>query len=420
MDSGPQGRKRKGGSAAKYDPIKRAQQSDPRRTRLHVNDPKDLRNYAMVACTYEGNEGSATIEMHRLFQQYLEEVYPEEEAAEVGGAKVCAEVVKGGSAKAAESETGPAAAAVASTAMAAPLTAADLLRQELAELGGGSGGSDDEGGDTGGAGKGAGNGCGEDGGGAPKQKPPTARDAKLMTVRTNCKGVVMLRVGTPYRLDASATIPNSSATDAAATSAAATRAPTPNTVASGSTKGPLVDPLRVVRAIFGAVEASGQPVSRHLVRLVPLQRTCFAGKAEVLASIAPLLAERLAPAPGRAPTTFNVVVKRRNATHFDKDGLIDAVVDAVNALGGGHTVWVTRRSPAPRARREHAAAHTARRDTRRALLAGLHVNSDLSPPFRTPLPSSPPIFTVTLLHHAAFAFRHVAGLPCRCRCGARR
>jgi len=54
-------KKRKGGSAAKYDPLKRQQQIDPRRTKLHVNAPQNLRGYAGVMCTYEGNEGSATV-----------------------------------------------------------------------------------------------------------------------------------------------------------------------------------------------------------------------------------------------------------------------------------------------------------------------------------------------------------------------
>jgi hypothetical protein len=64
-------KKRQGGSAAKYDP-KKARVADPRRSKLHVNDPKSLRGFAMLLATYEGNEGHATIELHRLFTQYME------------------------------------------------------------------------------------------------------------------------------------------------------------------------------------------------------------------------------------------------------------------------------------------------------------------------------------------------------------
>jgi hypothetical protein len=62
-------KKRKGGSAAKYDPLKRQQQSDPRRTKLHVNAPQNLRGYAGVMCTYEGNEGAATVGRRNSYLQ---------------------------------------------------------------------------------------------------------------------------------------------------------------------------------------------------------------------------------------------------------------------------------------------------------------------------------------------------------------
>jgi hypothetical protein len=73
MASVEDSKKRKNGSA--YLPEKRAATSaDPRRTKLHVNEAKNLRGYGMVLVTYNDHEGRATVELHRLLAPYLEEV----------------------------------------------------------------------------------------------------------------------------------------------------------------------------------------------------------------------------------------------------------------------------------------------------------------------------------------------------------
>jgi hypothetical protein len=73
MASVEDSKKRKNGSA--YLPEKRAAtSSDPRRTKLHVNEAKNLRGYGMVLVTYNDHEGRATVELHRLLAPYLEEV----------------------------------------------------------------------------------------------------------------------------------------------------------------------------------------------------------------------------------------------------------------------------------------------------------------------------------------------------------
>jgi len=73
MASVEDSKKRKNGNA--YLPEKRAATSaDPRRTKLHVNEAKNLRGYGMVLVTYNDHEGRATVELHRLLAPYLEEV----------------------------------------------------------------------------------------------------------------------------------------------------------------------------------------------------------------------------------------------------------------------------------------------------------------------------------------------------------
>ena len=332
-DGDSRGKKRRGGSAAKYDQGKRQQHLegqptfDPRRTKLHVNDPRSLRNYAMLVATYNGNEGSATVEMHRLFSEHLERVYGAEDAAAPAAAVA---------APTAMSTSGKAALAVVATGItesnaddvgSAPLTASDLLKQELAELGADSdemvagGGCDD--------GKGA---KGTGGGrrfGAPK--PPSA--AKLVTVRTACKGVVMLRIGQPYGSGSSS--PASASGDAAgAAPAAGSDDKTGEDGARVASGVPAVDPLRVVRSIFDHIEASGQAVSRHMIRCVPLQRTCFAGPDEIAEALLPLLQPLLGPTA--RPTSFNVALKRRNNEGFNKDAMVSRIVDMVRGLKQQH------------------------------------------------------------------------------------
>lgn len=135
----------------------------------------------------------------------------------------------------------------------------------------------------------------------------TRGSAKLSTVRTNCKGVVMLRVGAPVRRFANASssaaqsaepndegptpeVPTGSTSDARDSDTlqkgdAATR-PQPerswkrgrvqedseNTGGASSSSSqalqllPFVDPVAVLRSLFLAVADSKEACSRHVVR----------------------------------------------------------------------------------------------------------------------------------------------------------
>jgi hypothetical protein len=170
-----------------------------------------------------------------------------------------------------------------------------------------------------------------------------------MTVRTNCKGVVMLRIGNLI-LDS---IPGHESSQEEAVGEAEVESETAVVVAgevavggergggavarqeghgvsssssSSSSSGgggsmavadyhSVVDPVAVVRSLFQAVASSGEACSRHLVKVVPLQRTCFAGADEIAACLAPLLKlEFQNPIPNNEPAscTFMVQLKRRN------------------------------------------------------------------------------------------------------------
>jgi hypothetical protein len=65
-----------------------------------------------------------------------------------------------------------------------------------------------------------------------------------------------------------------------------------------------------VRSLFQGVAATGDPCSRHLVRIVPLQRTCFAGAAEIEEALVPFIREHFHKPHNRC--TFMVQLKRRN------------------------------------------------------------------------------------------------------------
>jgi tRNA acetyltransferase TAN1 len=90
---------------------------------------------------------------------------------------------------------------------------------------------------------------------------------------------------------------------------------------------PRIDPLQVLRALFADVSRTSEARSRHLVRVLPLQRTCFAGAEEITACLAPLLAERLGIAA--PPCTFMVELRRRNNNTFDKEGMVTRIAGMV-------------------------------------------------------------------------------------------
>ena len=66
----------------------------------------------------------------------------------------------------------------------------------------------------------------------------------------------------------------------------------------------------MVSALFEDIARTSTPLSRHVVRCVPLQITCFAGIDEVVAAIAPLLEANFGPdQPARS---FKILINRRN------------------------------------------------------------------------------------------------------------
>ena len=189
----------------------------------------------MILATYDGNEGQATIELHELFSKFEEAVY-EAAADNLGPGPVSGTAHKSAS-------TGD------------ELTASDVLLREIKELQG----DDSE--------------AGADG----DDRAALTLPSHLETVRTSCKGVVMLRIGAkPCGVDSPA----------------------------------YVDPLQVVGALFSDLRTTQAPCSRHLVRVVPLQLTCFAGADEILETLEPLVARAFGP--GCPAVTFMVHLKRRN------------------------------------------------------------------------------------------------------------
>jgi len=231
------------------------------------------------------------------------------------------------------------------------LTPSDLLARELAEIGGDSGEIDADGCDA-------------------KKNVPKKRSrssAQLTTVRTNCKGVVMLRIGAPYwdhegfpprpepAVAASAQgggddggaiekrKEGGDAEDAATLSKAVAAVVTGGGGHGREERDGVVDPLEVVRSLFASVAATGDACSRHLVRLVPLQRTCFAGPDEIAEALQPML-ERAFPKEASSCCTFMVQLKRRNNNAFDKDAMVSRIVNMVNegrAEGSKHVVNLT-------------------------------------------------------------------------------
>ena len=99
---------------------------------------------------------------------------------------------------------------------------------------------------------------------------------------------------------------------------------------------PAVDVVRVAASIFRGVARTGDSCSRQLIRVMPLQWTCFAGLPEVFALLPSVLAAHFGPQA--EPGTFMVACKRRNAQEFDKDAVMQRIVELV---GGRHTVSLT-------------------------------------------------------------------------------
>lgn len=121
----------------------------------------------------------------------------------------------------------------------------------------------------------------------------TTDPVALDSVITKCKGLVMLRVGNEAHAAAGA-----------------------------------IDMVRAVCEVLHQVEGSGEPCSRHLVRLVPLQRTCFAGLEEIKEQLPALLEPHFGP--GTPPLAYKIAVKRRNNPTFDKDGLITHIASTID------------------------------------------------------------------------------------------
>ena len=118
----------------------------------------------------------------------------------------------------------------------------------------------------------------------------------MQAVETNCRGVIMLRVGNQ--------------TQAASLNLGA-----------------------ATKAVLEQVVTSGDSCSRFLVRLIPLQVTCFAGLEEMMTAATGLLEEHFGQ--GVPNRTFMIAMKRRNNPGFDRDAAISRLA---GAIGARHTV----------------------------------------------------------------------------------
>jgi len=169
------------------------------------------------------------------------------------------------------------------------LTASDQLKRELASLG-----ELDDNDCPSGSGQGA-------NASSSNSFVGTRGSAKLSTVRTNCKGVVMLRVGAPVRRFANASSsagqsaePNGEGPTAEVPTVSTSEASESDTLQKGEAASrhqpwkrsraqegsenstgnssqalqllPLVDPVAVLRSLFLAVADSKEACSRHVVR----------------------------------------------------------------------------------------------------------------------------------------------------------
>ncbi len=319
--------------------------------RLNINDPKCLRGYAMVSCTFDnGKESQATAELHRLISEHIEIVHgamgddgddAEEEGTDNAGAAAAA------------------AAEAPSTEAAPALTASDLMQRELDELKGDASSSSSSSDSSSSS-------------SSSSSSVVTRRDPRrIATVRTSCKGVVMVRIGSQQPLvtraenggggsgsgggdgdqdgassggdstaaskptagSGAAGATTTTTTTTTTTAATATTTTTTTVVAAGAVGAKFVDVVKVCGSVFRSVAASQEPVSRHVIRFVPLQWTCFAGLPEVFAVLPPLVAAHFGP--GSEPGTFMVATKRRNNQEFDKDAVVRRIVELV---GPRHTV----------------------------------------------------------------------------------
>lgn len=296
-----EGKKKACGHAGKYDVQKRG----PPSSRLHINEPRALRGYAMVSCTYDGGkDASAIAELHRLFEDHIEIVHGSI-AATTNRSE--AKVDPSGNDKGGSRDSTTAA-----------LTASDLMQKELDALN---------------ADKDSKNGA------MASSLDSTSHSRRLMTVRTNCKGVAMLRVGSQRTTFESTNKTSEKAHECGKNGTEVNKngdederhRPISIVVAEDAHA---VDVVRVARSIFQTVASTRKPCCRHVIRLVPLQWTCFAGLPEVFALLHMILLPHF-HGPGVQPGTFMVAMKRRNNQDLDRDAVVGKIVELV---GPHHSV----------------------------------------------------------------------------------
>mmetsp|Transcript_24124 Transcript_24124/g.70762 ORF Transcript_24124/g.70762 Transcript_24124/m.70762 type:complete len:343 (-) Transcript_24124:170-1198(-) len=284
--------KRGGGGGGDAGPRKRK-----RGRGLSIAEPSRLRGFPFVLATCDAEQtAKAQTELLRLLSEH---VHQDESQGDVGSA--------GDQTATAHNKE----------------TAADAMQRELDELRAASVGGKG----TGGARHGA--------------------DAAVRAVETNCKGIVLIRLGSrPPRPSAEEVEdgedkePAKHGIEDPGQEASKTRgAPAQGSGASGSedvcgaiqrTKeltGSTPDPMALVNQVFRQVETTGAPCCRHLVRLIPAQVTCFAGLEEIEEVITPLLEQHFGP--GIPSTSYMIALKRRNNDTFDRDALIQKVAGLV-------------------------------------------------------------------------------------------
>lgn len=81
---------------------------------------------------------------------------------------------------------------------------------------------------------------------------------------------------------------------------------------------PSVDVHGLVNQVYQSVSESGS-CSRLIVRVIPLQYTCFAGPEEIEAQLEPLIKKHFKDSE---PCSYMVVLKRRNNCSVRKQTLI--------------------------------------------------------------------------------------------------
>jgi len=89
-----------------------------------------------------------------------------------------------------------------------------------------------------------------------------------------------------------------------------------------------IDPVELLREVFRRVQTTGESFSRFIVRVVPLQYTCFADPKEILDYFTPKIAEVFTPS---IPKKFAIHLKRRNNSTFPKDETIQQLAKKVGS-----------------------------------------------------------------------------------------